>query len=409
VSVPPLAGAPSIGELTVDDARARMLSAVPALCTETIVLDASAARRVLAEPITAARDQPPFDASAMDGWAILADALPGVFTVVGESAAGRAFKGAVQPGEAVRIFTGAKVPDACRVVVQEASERVDGGVRLDFQGEAPAYVRGRGGDFARGDELLASGSRLDPWRLALAAAAGRSEVLVARRPRVAILPTGDEIVPAGRRVRDDQIFDSAGPALAALVEGWGGAALTLAPVADAEAAILAAMASLDADLIVTVGAASVGDHDLLKPALSRLGLTLLVDTVRMRPGKPVWFGVLADARQVLGLPGNPASALVCAELFLRPLIMARLGADPGPRMERVRLGAALSRGGPREHWMRAALVAAADGVLTAEAFFDQESSMVSIFSRADGLIRRPIGAAPAAAGEMVDVLRLERL
>ncbi|MDP9102400.1 MAG: molybdopterin molybdotransferase MoeA, partial [Pseudomonadota bacterium] len=384
-------GAPSIGELSVEDARTRMLAAVPPLRTETIPLDTAALGRTLAEPITAVRDQPPFDASAMDGWAVARDAAPGVFGIVGESAAGKPFSGTLATDQAVRIFTGAEVPAGSRVVVQEASERVEGGVRLAFAADAPAYVRRRGGDFAAGATLLSTGVRLDPWRLALAASAGRAEARVTICPRVAILPTGEEIVPAGAPVRPDQIFDSGGPALAALVANWGGIATRHAPAGDSEAAILACVSAADCDLLVTVGGASVGDHDLVKPALSGLGLRLLVDTVRMRPGKPVWFGMLDDGRRVLGLPGNPASALVCAELFLRPLMMAWQGANPALPMETARLAAPLPKGGPREHWMRGAL-STQDGALTCEAFPDQESSLVSVFARADCLIRRPIGA-----------------
>jgi molybdopterin molybdotransferase len=401
-------GEPSIGELSVEDARARMLAATPPLRTETVPL-ADALGRTLAEPITAVRDQPPFDASAMDGWAIRSDAAPGLFNPVGESAAGAAFAWTVEAGEAVRIFTGAPVPQGCRVVVQEASEREGEAVRLDFAAEAPRYVRRRGGDFAAGDVLLAAGMRLDPWRLALAAAAGRGAATVAARPFVAILPTGEEVVPAGTIAGLSQIFDSGGPALAALVAGWGGAATLLPPAGDREADILAALhEAREAELVVTVGGASVGDHDLVKPTLAKLGLKLIVDTVKMRPGKPVWFGVLADGRRVLGLPGNPASALVCAELFLRPLTMAWQGADASVEFETARLAAPLPKGGPREHWMRGAL-SSRDGVLSCEAFPDQESSLVSVFARADCLIRRPIGAPPAEAGDVVDVLRLGRL
>jgi len=401
--------APSIGELSVDEARARMLAAAPSLRAETIVLDAAAVGRTLAGPILAVRDQPPFDASAMDGWAIRRDAGPGEFAIAGESAAGRSFAGAVGAGEAVRVFTGAEVPAGCRVVVQEASERVVEGVRLAFAPDAPTYVRPRGGDFRAGDALLPAGVRLDPWRLALAAAAGRAEAEVAVRPRVAILPTGEEVVPAGQAVRPDQIFDSAGPALAALVEDWGGVARRLKPAGDDRAVILAAVDAAEAELVVTIGGASVGDHDLVKPALAERGLQLIVDTVRMRPGKPVWFGTLADGRRVLGLPGNPASALVCAELFLRPLMMTMQGADRAFRIETARLAAPLPKGGPREHWMRADLRVDADGVLMAEAFPDQESSLVSVFARAAALIRRPIAAPPAGAGDLIDVLRLARL
>lgn len=385
-----------------------MLAGVPPIRTETIDLGAAAVGRTLAEPIVAVRDQPPFDASAMDGWAVYADAAPGVFTVIGESAAGKPFGGAVAPGAAVRIFTGAEVPPGCRVVVQEAGERLEGGVRLGFASDGPRHVRRRGGDFAAGAVLLNPGVRLDPWRLALAASAGRGEVKVAVRPRVAILPTGNEIRPAGSTLRPDQIFDAAGPALAALVDQWGGYGAVSAPAGDTEDAILAAVEALDADLIVTVGGASVGDHDKVKPALARLGLELRVDTVRMRPGKPVWFGVLADGRQVLGLPGNPASALVCAELFLRPLMMAWQGADPTLPMVTARLAAALPKGGPREHWMRGVL-STDGGALTAHPFPDQESSLVSVFAASDCLIKRPIGAEPAEAGDVVEVLRLARV
>jgi molybdopterin molybdotransferase len=409
VSAAPVAGEPSLGEVSVDEARSLMLAAVPMAATETIALDTAAVGRVLAEPIAAVRDQPPFDASAMDGWAIPIAAPSGVFAVAGESAAGRPFTGAVGPADAVRIFTGAEVPPGRRVVVQEAARREGGAVRLAFAGDAPTYVRRRGGDFAAGDPLLPPGVRLDPWRLALAASAGAAEALVTLRPRVAILPTGEEIVPAGKAIRNDQIFDSGGPALAALVDGWGGEALRLPPAGDTEAAILASVAAADCALIVTVGGASVGEHDLVKPALAHLGLTLRVDTVRVRPGKPVWFGLLADGRRVLGLPGNPASALVCAELFLRPLIMAWLGADPAPRMEPAVLKAPLPAGGPREHWMRGVLGGLSGGVVTAEAFADQDSSLVSVFARADCLIRRPSGAPPAKGGDVVGVLRLERL
>ena len=402
-------GAPSIGELTVEEARGRMLAALPPPKVETVALDTLAVGRVLAEPILAIRDQPPFDASAMDGWAIPADAAPGVFRILGESAAGHGFVGAVGEGEAVRVFTGARVPGGCRVVVQEASERVDGGVRLAFEADGPRYVRRRGGDFAAGEALLPAGVRLDPWRLALGASAGRASVKVAARPRVAILSTGDEVVRAGEGVREDQIFDSGGPALAALIAGWGGAPVPLDPVRDAPDVIAAAVEQSPCDLIVTIGGASVGDHDLVKPALERLGLNLIVDTMKIRPGKPTWFGVLADGRLVLGLPGNPASALVCAELFLRPLLGAWQGADPDLKLETARLTAPSGGNGPREHWMRGALSTSDEGVLMATPFPDQESSLVTVFAAADCLIRRPIGASAAKAGDPVEILRLHRL
>ena len=389
-----------------------MLATVPAPKTEAVALDYLAIGRVLAEPIQAMRNQPPFDASAMDGWAILDDAPPGVFHIAGESAAGHGFTGEVSEGEAVRIFTGARTPPRCRVVVQEASERVEGGVRLAFEADGARHVRRRGGDFAAGDVLLAAGVRLDPWRLALAASAGRASAKVAVRPLVAILSTGDEVVrptDQGEPLRDDQIFDAGGPALAALVHRWGGIPASLQLARDTPEAIAASIKDASFDLLVTIGGASVGDHDLVKPTLARLGLDLKVDTVRIRPGKPTWFGVLPGRRLVLGLPGNPASALVCAELFLRPLLAAWQGASPALPMEQARLAGPLSANGPREHWMRGALTTSDEGALTATPFPDQESSLVTVFAAADCLIRRPIRAPSAEAGGIVDILRLSRL
>ncbi len=407
-------GAPSIGELTVEEARARMLACVPPPRIEAVSLDHRVVGRVLAEPILAIRDQPPFDASAMDGWAVSKAAAPGIFGIAGESAAGQAFQGLMAGSEAVRVFTGARVPTGCRVVVQEASQRVAGGVRLAFAPDAPDYVRRRGGDFSAGDVLLATGVRLDPWRLALAASAGRASARVAARPRVAILSTGDEVVRAGEGLRDDQIFDSGGPAIAALVCAWGGTPLVLEPARDTPDAIFDAVSEAACDLLVVIGGASGGDHDLVKPTLARLGLDLKVDTVRIRPGKPTWFGTLAAqagerGRLVLGLPGNPASALVCAELFLRPLLAAWQGASPDLPMEQAGLTGAVSANGQREHWMRGALSTSAGGMLTATPFPDQESSLVTVFAVADCLIRRPIRAAAAEAGGIVEALRLARL
>ena len=402
-------GEPSIGELTVEQARARMLDVAPAATSETVALDAASVGRVLTAPIVAVRDQPPFDASAMDGWAISEAAAPGVFHIGGESAAGHAFTGGLAADEAVRVFTGAVVPPASRVIVQEASERVAGGVRLAFDAAGPRYVRRRGGDFTAGQALLEAGARLDPWRLALAAAAGRASAAVAVRPRVAILSTGDEVVSPGGAVRQDQVFDAAGWPLAALIRTWGGLPTGLQPAHDTEASILSSLDAAEAELIVTVGGASVGEHDLVKPALARRGLKLIVDTVRMRPGKPVWFGVLADGRRVLGLPGNPASALVCAELFLRPLLAAWTGAEPALKLEIARLTAPAAKNGPREHWMRGALSNGLDGALIATPFADQESSLVTVFAAADCLIRRPAGAGAMQAGGAVEILRLARL
>lgn len=397
--------------LTASEARRRMLSKTPLMGAETVALNL-AHGRVLAEPVTAQRDQPPFRASAMDGYAICAEDVqktPARLTVIGESAAGAGFDGSVRPGQAVRIFTGAPVPSDCgHVVIQEDVVR-EGDVALigPLKGQG-ANIRPQGGDFTAGTVLLAPGMRLDAWRLSLAASAGRPDLSVTRRPRVGVLSTGDELVEPGETPSLDQIYNSGSPALCALLETWGAQAIRLHSAADDADEIAEAVRDLEVDLIVTLGGASVGDHDLVKPAMAKLGLTLSVETIALRPGKPTWFGELADGRLVLGLPGNPASALVCAELFLRPVIRQMLGMTPGPVMESARLDAALPANGPREHWMRARLEIA-DGILSAKPFRDQDSSLVSLFAQADALVCQPANGPALEPGSVVQILRLARL
>lgn len=395
---------------SVADARARILAAVSPLPAEGAVL-AEAHGRVLAETIAADRDQPPFASSAMDGWAIRSvDAATQVqLTIVGESAAGRSFPRALAAGEAVRIFTGAAVPDgADAVVIQEDAEKLDGAVRLGpYDGKD--NIRPRGGDFRQGDVLLSPGQRLDAWRISLAASAGRAEVKVGRRPRLAFLSTGEELAQPGTSPAADQIFESGSVSLSAMAQTWGGVAHRLTAAGDDEAQIAAAVAGVDVDLLVTIGGASVGDYDLVKPALTRLGLELLLESVNVRPGKPTWFGRLADGRFVLGLPGNPNSAFVCAELFLRPLLRKMQGADPAPRAAYARLGAPLRANGPREHYLRAALEYAPDGSLVARPFPEQDSSLVRVLAQADALVWRDARAPAAEAGDVVQVILLDRL
>lgn len=405
-----MADLPDLKNLTVEDARARILNGAVRLGVETVLLTESLGR-VLARPVIADRHQPPFDASAMDGWAIRrADYAPGrAFVVAGESAAGKAYPSEVQAGEAVRIFTGAPVPaGADLVVIQEEAVREGSTVRFEAGQDPKSNIRAAGGDFRSGDGLLDEGVVIDPWRLSLIASAGWAQVPVARRPRVAILATGDELVPPGGTPRPDQIFESGSFSLAALVGAWGGEAFRLTASADDAAAIAATVGRVEADLIVTIGGASVGDHDLVKPALRTLGLDLAVETVAVRPGKPTWFGRLADGRRVLGLPGNPASALVCAELFLRPLLAALTGGDSEVRLVPARLAVPLPAGGPREHWMRAALSIDPEGRTVATAFPDQDSSLVGVFARADALLRRTVGAPAVSANDVIEVLPLRR-
>ncbi|MDP1738667.1 MAG: molybdopterin molybdotransferase MoeA [Caulobacter sp.] len=396
--------------LSVEDARARMLARAAPLPAETTPL-AEADGRTLAETVTAIRDQPPFDASAMDGWAVKrADVGEAVsLTIVGESAAGRGYEPTLQSGEALRIFTGAPVPaGADLVIIQENAERDGDVVRLGPAGEGSANIRARGGDFRAGTVLLEAGTRLDPWRLSLAAAAGRAHLQVARLPRIAVLATGEELAAPGSEAGPFQIYESGSAGLLPMIRRWGGAPERLARTGDDAAAIAEAVRNIDVDVIVTVGGASVGDYDLVKPALATLGLELDVETVNIRPGKPTWFGRLAanssgGGRLVLGLPGNPASAFVCAELFLKPLVLALQGVTRPFGLDTARLAEPLPANGPREHWMRARL--RPDGV---SAFPDQDSSLVTVFAAADALLRRLPGAPAVAVGGSVDILRLDR-
>lgn len=382
-----------------------MLARAEPLAAETATV-AEADGRVLAETITATRDQPPFDASAMDGWAVKRADVghEATLTIVGESAAGRGHEPVLQAGEAVRIFTGAPVPaGADLVVIQENATREGELVRMGPAGDASTNIRPRGGDFRSGAVLLEAGVRLDPWRLSLAAAAGRAALKVAARPRVAVLATGEELAAPGADAGPFQIYESGSAGLLPMIRRWGGAPTRLAPAGDTLEAIVAAVKDVRADVIVTIGGASVGDYDLVKPALASLGLELEVETVNVRPGKPTWFGRLTDGRLVLGLPGNPASAFVCAELFLKPLVLALQGLSRPYSLDAARLAEPLPANGPREHWMRARL--GPDGVT---AFPDQDSSLVTVFAAADALLRRLPGAPAAPAGESVDILRLDR-
>lgn len=392
--------------LGVEDARGRMLAQVAPLPAEAVPLT-EAAGRVLAEDIAARRDQPPFAASAMDGWAVRAADTPGRLRIVGESAAGHGHEGAMGAGEAVRIFTGAAMPfGADAVVIQENASREGEAVQVPAA-EAGANVRVQGGDFRAGEALLSRGVRLDAWRLSLAASAGCARVLAARRPRVAVLSTGEELVEAPAEPGPFQIYNSGAPALAMLIESWGGQAIRRRPVRDELQATIAAIGEADADLVVTVGGASVGDHDLVREAAAALGFAPAVESVAVRPGKPTFFGTLGDGRRFLGLPGNPASAFVCAELFLRPILAAFQGADPALPIVAARAAEPLAANGPREHWMRAKLAFEA-GELRVSPYRDQDSSLVGVFAQADALLRRAPGAPAVAAGGLVEVLPLAR-
>jgi molybdopterin molybdotransferase len=391
---------------TVEDARAAMLAATRPLGSVSVPLAEADGRR-LAEPVRAMRDQPPFDASAMDGWAVRAVdvAREARLRIVGESAAGRNAGLIVGPGEAARIFTGAALPaGADHVVVQEQARRDGAEVVLEAVRGPAGYVRPRGGDFREGQVLLETGQRLNSWSLALAASAGWSRLVCGGRPRVAILPNGDELVEPGQAAGPHQIYNAGAPALAAFVARQGGVARALRPARDDEADILSLIDGAGFDLLVTIGGASVGDHDRVKPALRSIGAMLHVEGCAMRPGKPVWFALLPDGRQVLGLPGNPASALVCAELFLGPLMAVLQGGTGEVRFKTALLAGQLPSNGPRDHYMRARIETGRDGTRRVKPFPNQDSSLVSVMAQSDVLVRRPPMAAAAPVGTIVEIL-----
>ena len=387
--------------ISVEEATARVLALCAPLGAEEVPL-AAAAGRVMAGPALATRDQPPFDASAMDGYAVAGDVAPGMaFRVTGTAAAGHAHAGRVGPGEAVRIFTGAPVPEgATRVVIQEdvtaEGDRVTLGDRLD----GSTNIRLKGSDFRAGDGLTPR--RLRPNDLALLASMNIGSVGVRRRPVVALIPTGDELVMPGEAPRDDQIVASNIFALKAMAEAEG-AEVRLLPIArDTEAALRVVLGLAEgADLIVTVGGASGGEHDLVGKVAGELGLERSFYKIAMRPGKPLMAGRLMGAA-MLGLPGNPVSAIVCGHLFLIPLLKAMQGLPATPPVPRkARLGADTGPAGPRTHYMRARLDA--EGA-TITPFDRQDSALLSILSTADALLIRPMGDGPRKAGEQVEYL-----
>lgn len=391
---------------TVETALARMLERVSVLGVEEVILADSDGRR-LAVDVTASRDQPPFDASSMDGWAVRGADIQngGSLKIVGESVAGRGLDRSIGPGETARIFTGAPLPlGADRVVIQEEVERRGDVALFQSPPSASRNLRRRGCDFRSGEVLLEAGMRINPWRLALAASTGAATLNCGRRPRVAILATGDELVEPGQAAGPDQIYNSAAPALAAFVRRHGGEPQVLSASSDDLSAISAAASAALFDLLVTIGGASVGDHDLVKPALRDLGAVLHVEGVAMRPGKPVWFGTLPDGEGVLGLPGNPASALVCAELFLAPILARQQGGGIEERFEAAVLDGSLPPNGPRDHYIRASAAPRRDGVRRVTPFANQDSSLVTVMAAANTLIRRLPHAPAVADGETVSIL-----
>ncbi|HXJ02067.1 MAG TPA: gephyrin-like molybdotransferase Glp [Micropepsaceae bacterium] len=394
--------------ISVDEAVARIAGSFAPLTSETVAVS-EASGRVLAQDVVARMDQPPAPISAMDGYAVrVSDASLGAeLSVIGEVPAGRPFQGHVGAGQAVRIFTGGVVPQgADAVVIQEDTQSA--GTRV-FIKEAPRpneNVRPRALDFRTGEILLAKGHRLSPRDIALVAAGDHAKISVTRKPRVALVATGDELSRPGEPRKEGGIVASSTYALQAMVRQWGGESFDMGILPDRTEAFAALPeATKAADLIVTQGGASVGDHDLVQSALKPLGFALDFWRIAMRPGKPLIFGRLRDT-PFIGLPGNPVSAMVCAVLFIRPAVAAMLGMPYEPPIAKARLASPLRANGRRQDYIRTRVVGKG-GILTAEPFALQDSSMQKIFAQSDGLIVRAIDAPAAQAGDDVDVLLLD--
>lgn len=396
--------------LSVEEARARILEALKPTTPETVAL-AEAHGRVLARPVISRRTQPPADVSAMDGYAVrAADAAEGAgLSVIGSSPAGHPFAGRVGAGEAVRIFTGGFMPDGSdSVLLQEDAEQNGAIVLVKETVTRGRWVRRRGLDFAEGEALIPAGRRLTARDVGLAAASNNPWLTVHRRPRIGILATGDEIALPGDPIPEGGIVSSNAHALAALVRASGGEPIVL-PIApdDAGAIAEAAGAARACDMLVTTGGASVGEHDLVQSALGPEGFELGFWKIAMRPGKPLIWGRLGQT-PMLGLPGNPVSALVCGIVFLVPALGVLSGLPArGPETLRAVLGAPLKANDRRADYLRATLATDSAGRLVATAFPTQDSSMMATLARADALILRAPHAGALPTGAEVDVVRLD--
>lgn len=399
--------------LTVREAHARVIAAFDRLPAELVSI-ADAAGRVLATPPTARLTQPPADLSAMDGYAVRAEDIPAVpttVTLVGQAPAGGSYDHALKPGEAVRIFTGGPLPmGADSIVIQEDTKAE--GTRITIL-EAPTpgrHVRKAGLDFNAGETPFSAGRVLTTRDIALLAAMNLPWISVYRKPRVAILSTGDELVMPGEPVGRNQIVSSSGIAVAALVRGWGGVP-TLFDIARDDAVLIRDRIAAGAqhDLLITLGGASVGDHDLVQDALKALGFTMDFWRIAMRPGKPLMFAA-RDRARVLGLPGNPVSTMVCALLFLKPALERLLGQSGAlVASQPARLAVDVKANDTREDYVRSRLSRAPDGSLSVEPHKIQDSSMLSVLARSTALLVRPAHDPARKAGEIVQVIDLAGL
>lgn len=396
--------------LSVDEAQQRIIAASKPVPAEQCGL-ADGLGRVLAEDLEARRTQPPSAVSAMDGYAVRAAdvaTVPATLDVIGYAPAGGAFSGTVGPNQTVRIFTGGPVPDgADAIVIQEDTESDGDTVIVKETSPLGHYIRPAGLDFSAGQRLLTAGRVLTARDVGLAAAMDRPWLMVRRKPRVAILATGDEIVMPGDPVGPNQIVSSNALALAAAITSFGGepVLLGIAPD-DRDALSRMAHGAAGADLLLTTGGASVGDHDLVQSVLGEQGLEIDFWRIAMRPGKPLMFGTLGESLMI-GLPGNPVSSLVCALIFVQPAIKTMLTIENGGLNRRAAvIGHALVENDRRQDYLRATLTDGDDGARIATAFEKQDSSMMVPLAGADCFVVRPPHAPAAKAGDPVDILEI---
>ena len=395
--------------MPVADALARVLDGAAHLQPEQVPL-LQAAGRTLAHDLAAALTHPPFDASSMDGYAVRAAdvaRIPCDLKLTGESAAGWPYAGSVRPGDAVRIFTGAPLPDgADTVVIQEDVSALENRVRIHATTVKGANIRPRAQDFHEGDAVLKAGTRLTARHILLAASSGHAMLACIRRPLVAILATGDELVEPCDRPQAGQIVSSNSYGLAAMIEAAGGTARIIGIARDDAQDLAQKIAeSAGADILVTTGGASVGDYDLVRPALEAAGATLDFYKIAMRPGKPMFFGK-RDGMRILGLPGNPVSAMIGARVFLVPLIARLLGRPDTLHPIPANLSAPMTANGPRDHYMRGRLDTSVNPPRVTP-LPNQDSALVAALSDADCLIVNPADTPALAEGAGVQVLLLD--
>lgn len=393
--------------ISVDEAIDHILNGVASVGAELVSLSALPGR-IAASDVIAQMTQPPFSASAMDGYAVQFSSVgeDAVLSVIGEAPAGVPFDGHVGPNEAVRIFTGGVVPEgADHVIIQEDVVREGNVIRVNGVQQAPAHIRPAGVDFRNGDVIVAKGTQFHEIHGAICAAANIGKVSARRRPKVALFSNGDELVEPGSSLAPGKIVNSNHFALSAMIKRWGGEPIYLGCAPDDEAALCRFFErGQDADIIVPIGGASVGDYDFVKSAFAAVGGTIVFSKIAVRPGKPTWFGNIEKTR-VIGLPGNPASAIVTAALFLQPLVRKLAGEDFTSIREVATLNTDIEANGARESYLRAQIFETNNGLEVA-ASPNQDSSLLSPFDLADALIRRQVNAPKLCAGQKVEVIRM---